>query len=91
MYRQATKEKTVKVIMLINVIVQSPGAMYMLDYCKFCNYMHILITMCDVRMLKFMIISVTVRAHSQADYVQYLQAAVTIKLYMTCRCPSFPM
>ena len=47
-YRQASKEKTVKV-MLIKVIVQLPGAMYMLDYCKFCNhmYMYILIIVYD--------------------------------------------
>ena len=35
--------------MLIKVIVQLPGAMYMLDYCKFCNhmYMYILIIVYD--------------------------------------------
>ena len=47
--------------MLIKVIVQPPGAMCMLDYCKFCNYMHILITVYDVRILKFIIVSATVK------------------------------
>ena len=61
-YRKASKEKTVKVhVMLIKVIVQPPGAMYMLDYCKVCNYMHISITVYDVRILKFIIVSATVK------------------------------
>lgn len=50
-------------VISIKVIVQSLGALCMLDYCKFCNYMHILITVYDFRMLKFacMIISATVK------------------------------